>query len=150
MGCQYNNCKLIEGAGKTAPLFRQIDGRYYHEECWAKRACKVNCTTELTKRGFIRKTINMSLKTLLDDDNIDPGLLLFTVKTIISENLELTSPFGIKYYLQNVDIKNRWAAIQRMIKTAENRELNENAVIEKIEAPKFTYKPSRPKWTNIV
>jgi len=100
MKCRYSNCKLGGEVKKDEAIY--IDKKYYHEECYIKQINKADSRKIMSEDlKFMTKQVNMILKKLIDDKQIDSNYVLWMIKKIKRDDLTLNTPFGLEHYLSN-------------------------------------------------
>jgi len=145
MKCGYNHCKLGGNVEKDVAI--KFKKRYYHEECYNKKIKKNQIYELLKDKGFVVKTINMALKQIVDDDGTDVDFLLFTTKYVFDNREKLSNPFGLKYYLQNYKIRDKY---EYMKKIKALKELNNRKVEpDEVEEVEFNHTEKIPKYLKI-
>jgi len=145
MKCGYNHCKLGGNVEKDVAI--KYNRRYYHKECYNKKIKKHEIYNLLRDNGFVAKSINMALKQIVDDDNTDVDLLLFTTKYVIDNRKELNNPFGLKYYIQNYEIIEKYKRISRLEKLKELNSKEKEMEFE--DETEFNHTERLPKYLKI-
>jgi hypothetical protein len=146
MKCFYKHCKLGGNVEKDVAI--KYNTKYYHKECYKKKINKEKSALLLKQKGFVVKTINMALMTIIDKDDFDSDLVYFTIKYVIENKKDLNNPFGVKYYLQNFEINDKYKKYKRFKQIEENK--NKKVEIEDVEEVKFNYVKKKPKYLNII
>jgi hypothetical protein len=145
MKCGYNHCKLGGNVEKDVAI--KYNKRYYHKQCYNKKIKKREIYDILRNNGFVAKSINLALKQIIDDDGTDVDLLLFTVNYVIDNRKELNNPFGLKYYIQNYEIIDKYKKISRIKRLKALNDKDRNIEVE--EEVKFTHTEKLPKYLKI-
>lgn len=146
MKCGYPYCKLNGNVDKKEAT--KIGSRYFHKECAEKKEVKSRLSKTLIEFGFMQKNVNIALKSLIDTKGVDVKFLEFTVNYIVKNKLDLNSPYGIGYYLENYKIIKGYKDNLRLEKIQQNRE--SELQIERIEDTTFEYNKKTPKYLKIL
>jgi hypothetical protein len=145
MKCGYKHCKL---GGEVKKENSIKDGRYYHKECHNKKITKGECRDILDENySFTKRNINIAIKQLVDDRDINPDKLKFTIKYIIKnkKDCDLNSPYGVTYYLENFKINKAFKKMQ----TSKRLQIikNTHVDVDTVNEQEFKYKKGgRKSW----
>jgi methyl coenzyme M reductase subunit C-like uncharacterized protein (methanogenesis marker protein 7) len=144
--CAYNYCKL---GGEVKKEDAIKDGRYYHKDCYNKKIVKSECRELLLENyKFMNKNVSTAIKQLVDEKDINPERLKFTIEYVIKNNSELNSPYGIGYWLENYDIKKEFDKYVHLKKFNEVK--NKDVKIEVVDESKFEFKKGGKKSWEII
>ncbi len=149
MKCSYKQCKFGNEVDKEIAVKK--GNRYYHKECLQE----INNKEEI-RRLFLENinqqevvtSLNGVIKNLVDNKGISSEFLLFALRYVIKNKLQLNHAPGLFYIVNNEKIKQAYQKekaelIAKEIKEEINKiNINENQEIEenlniKIRKPKF-------------
>lgn len=149
--CRYCNCKHLSQDIDTAKEpYKKKGSKFYHEDCWIlqeqmnQKDAQTKADIQLIRNLWIERinnTVVLSQLYQVLNEYIARGVsseyLVFTVEYCIKNKCVLRYPYGLKYYIDNQEIKDAYARTQ----IAKNRVKQEQFVsVDNDDAPKFTVK----------
>lgn len=172
--CRYRECNhKSKDINIFADKYVKIGSAYYHEDCYVAKKKKdedlrkkKNATRIQTQKEkddllhiidlwvtHINKQVNFGQLRKILNNHISNGIsseqLVFTLEYVISHNMKLNYPAGLKYYVNDERIQNAYYASLRKPK---NNHKNHNEVVKLNEdnAPKFTFNPPSIGFSSIL
>lgn len=121
MKCGYSKCKFGGNVEKEDGI--KVGNRWFHHDCNDKRELKQRCSELLSSVGMISKLTNSFLSKMIDDESCDGDYLEFVINHVVSNNLKLSNPFGIKYYMADYKIEKLYA---EKLKLELSKDINKN------------------------
>jgi len=145
MKCGYANCTHGGEVDKKDAV--KLGTKYFHKDCLEKKETKSLISSRMVyDMGFMQKTTNMAIKAMIDDKNIEPQFVLFTLNYVWKNGLELNSPFGLSYYFENYKVKDAYAEQKKLEKIKEVRAMVR--ILDDISDTNFNYVKKEPKYLN--
>lgn len=106
--CGYNHCKHGGVINIDEELYEKDGAKYYHKDCIRERN-DANLIRRLWSTRISRTVsyglLNKVIYQIIDETGVSSDYILFALQRIIAKNLPLRYPFGLKYYMDDKDIK---------------------------------------------
>lgn len=147
MKCRYKYCKLGGEVDKNIAI--KEGNAYYHKECLCEKHLKEEIETYYINNmppctlQILRKVI----KQLVHEKNFEAEYILFIEKYIKQNKKNINNPFGLISYCNDGNLSELFK--KEKIAKEYNKIKKENNDLE-FKDFKFTYKPPKNKWTDIL
>lgn len=140
MLCRYKYCKEKEEL--TIENCETIGTFHYHKKCAKKHKGK-KAIRELyynkVSDTVVMAVLNKVIQNLIDDREISPEYLYFSLRYAINHNFTIKSPHSIPYIIDNYEIKNAYKKFQsKNVKKEVVVQIEEKEITFNIEAEKPT------------
>lgn len=106
--CYLSSCQFGGKVDKAESVY--FKNRNYHKECFEQYKILLNIRDLCFQIDptIIIKTLNGYLYNLINEKNIDPDYILFTLEYIIQNNIDVNMPYGLIYRLNDYKVKNAY------------------------------------------
>lgn len=133
--CRHSSCEVPQGEAV------KIGNRYYHKDC-----ADIRNNIESIKKLYCEKVSNTVViqqltnvvNNIVFQKNVDSAYLLFALRFSIANKININSPYGLHYIIDNYRIKNAWS--KREIRKVANIHFEAKAGDEPVFQVKNTVK----------
>lgn len=149
--CKYSHCLHKDKAlDITQDDYMQKGRSYYHADCYRTlanieliKSIWVQHISDTVVYSYLVKTLNQ----LIFDNNISSDYILFVIQYCINNNKNLRYPGGIKYFVDDKDIRD--AYIKKYHK-APRVKMSEFKAESQSDEPKFTISMKQSGFGSII
>jgi hypothetical protein len=137
--CAYNHCLHGGTINLDEDAYEKDGTRYYHKDCIKDRnnvaLIRYLWNTRISRTvsyGLLNKVVYQ----IVDEMGVPTDYILFALRRVIAKNKPLHHPFGLKYYMDDEEIK---VAYKNRGRNKEPKK--EKADTKQEESKTFEYKP---------
>lgn len=109
MKCRYKYCRFGGEVDKSQAV--KDGNQYYHKECYQEKEDKAKIRqlyVEYIDKNVNYSILNRTINNIVNSKGISSDFLLFTVMYIVSNKMNINTPMGLYYYIDNQRIKDAY------------------------------------------
>lgn len=149
--CGYRLCRCGKKINIEKDDFVHEKCSYFHKSCYKERsdlALVRSLWHDNISPTVVYSQLNKELNRLIQEVGVSSDFILFTLQYVISHGCKLRYPGGLKYYIDNQDIKNEYDKKHRKIVTADDFSgiIRDNPT----DAPQFVVKKKQTGFGSIL